>query len=44
MAAAIVADLDRLYGEVYRRAFLSSGPLRAFGRYLRYLSGKLTGR
>ena len=44
MAAAIVADLDRLYGEEYRRAFLSAGPLRAFGRYLRYLSSKLTDR
>ena len=44
MAAAIVADMERLYGEDYRRAFLAAGPLRAFGRYLRYLSGKLTGR
>ena len=44
MAQAVMADLDRLYGEEYRRVFLSAGPLRAFGRYLRYLSGKLTGR
>ena len=44
MADAVVADLDRLYGEAYRRAFLTAGPLRAFGRYLRYLSGKITGR
>ena len=44
MALAVTADLDRLYGEEYRRAFLSAGPLRAFGRYLRYLSSKLTGR
>ena len=39
-AAAVIADLDRLYGEEYRRSFLAAGPLRAFGRYLRYLSGK----
>ena len=44
MAQAVMADLDRLYGEEYRRVFLAAGPLRAFGRYLRYLSGKLTGR
>ena len=44
MADAVVADMDRLYGEEYRRWFLSATPLRAFGRYLRYLSGKLTGR
>ena len=44
MALAIVADLDRLYGKEYRRWFLSATPLRAFGRYFRYLSGKLTGR
>lgn len=41
---AVVADMDRLYGEEYRRSFLSATPLQAFGRYLRYLSGKLTGR
>ena len=44
MAQAVVADLDRLYGEAYRRRFMSAGPLRAFGRYLRYLSRKITGR
>ena len=44
MADAVVADMDRLYGEEYRRWFLSATPLRAFGRYLRYLFGKLTGR
>ena len=44
MADAVVADMDRLYGEEYRRSFLGAGPLRAFGRYLRYLSRKLTGR
>ena len=44
MAQAVMADLDRLYGEEYRRAFLSAGPLRAFCRYLRYLSCKLTGQ
>jgi len=44
MADAVISDLDRLYGEEYRRWFLSATPLRAFGRYLRYLSGKLTGR
>lgn len=44
MTDAVVADMDRLYGEEYRRSFLSATPLRAFGRYLRYLSGKLTGR
>ena len=44
MADALTADLDRLYGEEYRRAFLGASPLRAFGRYLRYLSSKLTGR
>ena len=40
MAEAIVADMDRLYGEAYRRSFLSAGPLQAFGRYLGYLSRK----
>ena len=40
MKEAIVADLDRLYGEEYRRGFLSAGPLCAFGRYLGYLSRK----
>ena len=44
MAAAVMADMDRLYGKDYRRSFLEAGPLRAFGRYLRYLTGKLTGR
>ena len=44
MADAVISDLDRLYGEEYRRWYLSATPLRAFGRYLRYLSGKLTGR
>ena len=41
---AVVADLDRLYGQEYRRWFLATTPLQAFGRYLRYLSIKLTGR
>ena len=44
MASAIIADMDRLYGEDYRRKFLSASRLQAFGRYLRYLSGKVTGR
>lgn len=44
MKQAVIADMDRLYGERYRRAFLAASPLRAFGRYLRYLSSKLTGR
>ena len=44
MADAIVADLDRLYGEDCRRKLLAAGPLQTAGRYLRYLSGKLTGR
>ena len=44
MAQAVVSDLDRLYGEAYRRRFLSAGPLRASGRYLRYLFRKITGR
>ena len=44
MADAVVADMDRLYGEEYRRWILSATPLRAFGRYLHYLFGKLTGR
>ena len=44
MTDAVTDDLDRLYGEEYRRAFLSAGPLPAFGRYLRYLFSKLTGR
>ena len=44
MADAVTADLDRLYGEEYRRAFLGASPLRAFGRSLCYLSSKLTGR
>ena len=40
MADAVIADMDRLYGEAYRRAFLAASPLRAFGRYLCYLFGK----
>ena len=40
MNESVLADLDRLYGEDYRRRFLSVGPLRAFGRYLGYLSRK----
>ena len=44
MAAAIVADLDRLHGEAYRCRFLSDGPFRSALRYLRYLWRKVTGR
>ena len=44
MADAVIADLDRLYGEEYRRKFLTAGPLQSAGRYLRYLFGKVTGR
>ena len=44
MKQAVIVDMDRLYGECYRRTFLAASPLRAFGRYLRYLSSKLTGR
>ena len=40
MEQAVIADMDRLYGEGYRRAFLSARPLRAFGRYLGYLARK----
>ena len=40
MAQAVIADMDRLYGEEYRRAFLSVGRLRAMGRYLCYLARK----
>ena len=40
MADAVIADMDRLYGEEYRRAFLGASPLRAWGRYLRYLFRK----
>jgi lipopolysaccharide biosynthesis protein len=40
MAQAVIADMDRLYGEDYRRSFLSAGRLRAFGRYLGYLARK----
>ena len=40
MREAITADMDRLYGEEYRRRFLSAGPMRAFGRYLGYLFRK----
>ena len=43
-AQAIVADLDRLYGEDYRCKFLSENRLQSAARYLRYLSGKITGR
>lgn len=43
-ARAVVADVDRLYGEDYRRDFLEAGRLRAFARYLGYLAGKVTGR
>jgi lipopolysaccharide biosynthesis protein len=44
LAQAVVADLDRLYGPEYRREFLSASRLQAFGRYLRYLSRKITGQ
>ena len=44
MAKAVVADLDRLYGEEYRRKFLSGNRLQSALRYLRYLSEKITGR
>ena len=44
MTRAIVADMDRLFGDDYRRRFLSSGPVRSSLRYLRYLLGKVTGR
>ena len=44
MAEAIVADMDRLYGEEYRRKFLSENRLQSAARYLRYLFRKLTGR
>ena len=44
MEEAVTADLDRLYGKEYRRAFLAGDRLRAFGRYLGYLSGKVTGQ
>ena len=40
MARAVIADMDRLYGEEYRCAFLSADRLRAFGRYLGYLARK----
>ena len=40
MAEAVTADLDRLHGEDCRRAFLTGGRLRAFGRYLGYLARK----
>ena len=43
-AQAIVADMDRLYGEDYRRKFLSDNRLQSAVRYLCYLSGKITGR
>ena len=44
MARAVIADMDRLYGETYRRKFLASDRFQATGRYLRYLFGKVTGR
>ena len=44
MAHAVVADMDRLFGESYRRRFLGLGRLQAAGRYLHYLFGKVTGR
>ena len=44
MADAIVADMDRLYGEEYRHKFLSASRFQSVGRYLRYLSRKVTGR
>ena len=44
MEEAIVADMDRLYGEAYRRKFLSDNRVRSAVRYLRYLSAKLMGR
>jgi lipopolysaccharide biosynthesis protein len=44
LVQAVIADLDRLYGPDYRREFLSASRLQAFGRYLRYLSAKITGR
>ena len=44
MSQAVIADLDRLYGDDYRRKFLSASRPQAFGRYLRYLIGKITGR
>ena len=44
MADAIVADMDRLYGESYRRQFLSYNRLKAAVRYLHYLSGKIMDR
>ena len=40
MRDAVVADLDRLYGESYRRRFLSAGPVQSSARYLRYLFRK----
>ena len=44
MTQAVVADMDRLFGESYRRRFLALGRLQAAGRYLHYLFGKVTGR
>ena len=44
MAEAIVADMDRLYGETYRHKFLSDNRVQSAARYLRYLFGKFTGR
>ena len=44
IARAVMADMDRLYGETYRRRFLGLGRLQAVGCYLRYLFGKFMGR
>ena len=44
LAEAVVADLDRLYGEPYRRKFLSDNRLQSAARYFRYLFRKLTDR
>lgn len=44
MAEAVVADMDRLYGEPYRRKFLSDNRLQSAVRYLRYLFRKFTDR
>ena len=44
MAHAVVADMDRLFGESYRRELLGLGRIQAVSRYLHYLFGKVTGR
>lgn len=44
MTQAIVADMDRLFGEPYRLKFLGLSRMQAAGRYLHYLIGKVTGR